>query len=126
MPCFLLLLPLISSTPFLDHQLLFLRSPAAAAKAAGADLHAGVPHVEGVDHAAEDGDGDGEPSVDEEAHHGPADGESIEEERVDHEPGGADQQVGPVPLLGPPPPGWAAASGIVVVGIGRRELGGGG
>lgn len=53
------------------------------------ELQPHVAEVQSVGHAAEDGDGGGEPAVDEEAHAIVADGEGVEEERIGEEAGGA-------------------------------------
>lgn len=63
-----------------------------AGAAVHVELQPDVPEVQGVDHAAEDGDGDGEPAVDEEAHAALAYRESVEKQRVHKEPHCAHQQ----------------------------------
>lgn len=60
-----------------------------------------VAEVKGVGHAAEKGDGEGEPAVDEEAHAAMVYGECVEEEGVDEEPETAYQQEYSVPILHP-------------------------
>ena len=50
------------------------------------ELQPHVPEVQRVDHAAEDGDGDGEPAVDEEAHAALANRQRVEEKRIHKQP----------------------------------------
>ncbi|OAY69969.1 hypothetical protein ACMD2_07708, partial [Ananas comosus] len=80
---------LASSSPSHLHLRIRPRCRPAGLSAGHAELDPDVPHVHGVDHAPEHGDGGGEPPVYEHAHERAADGERVEEEGVDHEPGGA-------------------------------------
>lgn len=100
------------------------------------ELQVHVDELDEVGHAAQRGDGDGEPAVDEEAEAAGADGEGIEEERVDDESRGAHEEEHAVPLLdrikvveerhgAPEASPVVAAGGRVGVGGGDEGLSGG-